>query len=136
MLQEDQSSAALQVIEAVRAATTAPGAIRSTSRNTAITTPALWPPGVPSSPSRASAIPPSAARFASPPPPGTVFWSNGSAWGTCTRTPDANGWRVVLNILGGEVQLRAFELTDIGRAEFDRPRSVGAGDHLTLHLTA
>ena len=31
-------------------------------------------------------------RFAAA--PGTVFWSNGSAWGTCTRTPDANGWRV------------------------------------------
>ena len=40
-------------------------------------------------------------RFAAA--PGTVFWSNGSAWGTCTRTRDAQGWHVRLDVLGGEV---------------------------------
>ena len=66
--------------------------------------------------------------------PGTVFWSNGSAWGTCTRTPDDHGWRMRLDVLGGEVHLRAFELTDVGRAEFDPARLVAAGQHLSMHF--
>lgn len=36
----------------------------------------------------------------------------------------------------GEVRLRAVELTDVGRAKLNPARSVSAGDHLTLHLTA
>ena len=136
MLQEDQSSAAVQVIEAVRAR-------HDGARRNPFDEPeyghhyaralAAWGAVVAVAGFGYSAVR-GEMRFAAA--PGTVFWSNGTAWGTCTRTPDANGWRVVLNILGGEVHLRAFELTDIGRAEFDPPRSVRAGDHLTLHLTA
>jgi hypothetical protein len=66
--------------------------------------------------------------------PGTVFWSNGSAWGTCTRTQDDHGWQVRLDVLGGEVRLRTFELTGVGRMGLDAARLVSAGEHLAVHI--
>ena len=136
MLQEGQPSAARQVIEAVRARHD--GARRNPFDEAEYghhyaRALAAWGAVVAVAGFGYSAVR-GEIRFAAA--PGTVFWSNGSAWGTCTRTKGDHGWNVRLDVLGGEVQLRAFELTDIGRAELDPPRSVGAGDHLTLHLTA
>ena len=95
MLQEGQSSAAVQVIEAVRAR-------HDGARRNPFDEPeyghhyaralAAWGAVVAVAGFGYSAVR-GEMRFAAA--PGTVFWSNGSAWGTCTRTPDANGWRVV-----------------------------------------
>ena len=136
MLQEGQPDAALQVIESVRAR-------HDGARRNPFDEPeyghhyaramAAWGAVVAVAGFGYSAVR-GEMRFAVA--PGTVFWSNGSAWGACTRTPDDHGWHVRLDVLGGEVRLRAFELTDIGRAEFDPMRLVRCGDDLTLHIAA
>ncbi len=136
MLQERQPQAALQVIEAVRAR-------HDGARRNPFDEPeyghhyaramAAWGAVVTVAGFSYSAVR-GEMRFAAA--PGTVFWSNGSAWGTCTRTPSDSGWHVRLDVLGGEIRLRTFELTDIGREEIAPPRSVSAGDHLALHVVA
>jgi len=47
--------------------------------------------------------------------PGTYFWSNGSAWGTCTVSEN----KVELKILSGEIRLRKLTLSGIGTIVFD-----------------
>ncbi len=136
MLQEGQKQAALQVIEAVRARYD--GARRNPFDEAEYghhyaRALAAWGAVIAIAGFGYSAVR-GEMRFAAA--AGTVFWSNGSAWGTCSRTPDDRGWRVRLDVLGGEVQLRAFELTDVGRAELSPERSIHAGDHLTLHIAA
>ena len=42
--------------------------------------------------------------------PGTYFWSNGYAWGTC----HVNGRNATLNLLNGELELSKFTLEDLG----------------------
>ena len=134
MLQEGQPDSALQVIEAVRAR-------HDGARRNPFDEPeyghhyaramAVWGAVVAVSGFCYSAVR-GEMRFAAA--PGTVFWSNGSAWGTCTRTPDDRGWHVRLDVIGGEVRLRTFELTDAGRVELDPARSVSAGEHLAVHV--
>lgn len=47
--------------------------------------------------------------------PGTYFWSNGSAWGTCTVSEN----KAELKILSGEIRLRKLTLSGIGTIVFD-----------------
>ncbi len=54
--------------------------------------------------------------------PGTYFWSNGSAWGTCT----ISGNLAELKVLYGEIELSAFTLQGIGTKKFSRNQSVRA----------
>ena len=136
MLQEGQPEAALQVIQAVRDR-------HDGARRNPFDEPeyghhyaramAAWGAVVAISGFGYSAVR-GEMRFAAN--PGTVFWSTGSAWGTCTRSKDAHGWHVRLDVLGGQVHLRAFELTGVGCAEFAPARLVGAREHLTLRITA
>jgi uncharacterized protein (DUF608 family) len=63
-----------------------------------------------------------------------VFWSNGYAWGTCTRTPAAGGLDVELEVLHGALDLRRLEITGVGAVEFDAPRRIGQGERLAVHL--
>ena len=127
MLQEGQPDAALQVIESVRAR-------HDGARRNPFDEPeyghhyaramAAWGAVVAAAGFGYSAVR-GEMRFAAA--PGTVFWSNGSAWGTCTRTPDDHGWSVRLDVLGGEVHLRALELINVGMRRDWPPRgSVGA----------
>ena len=46
--------------------------------------------------------------------PGTYFWSNGSAWGTCT----IKGNRAELKVLDGNVALKQFTINGIGTKKF------------------
>ncbi|MCY4113355.1 MAG: GH116 family glycosyl-hydrolase [Chloroflexi bacterium] len=136
MLQEGQPDAALQVIEAVRAR-------HDGARRNPFDEPeyghhyaramAAWGAVVAVAGFGYSAVR-AEMRFAAD--PGTAFWSNGSAWGTCTRTKNDHGWHVRLDVLGGEVRLRAFELTDVGRVEFDAGCEVHLDSPLTLHIPA
>ncbi len=136
MLQVGQTEAAVQVIEAVRARHD--GARRNPFDEAEYghhyaRAMAAWGAIVASAGFTYSAVR-GEMRFAAN--EGTVFWSNGSAWGTCSRSLGADGWDVRLDVLGGDVRMRAFELTDAGRAEFDPERRIHAGEHLALQLSA
>ncbi|MCG6190108.1 GH116 family glycosyl-hydrolase [Maribellus maritimus] len=47
--------------------------------------------------------------------PGTYFWSNGYAWGTCS----VNEKDATLKILHGQIELSKFSLADLGSKEFE-----------------
>ncbi|RAJ94505.1 uncharacterized protein (DUF608 family) [Larkinella arboricola] len=62
--------------------------------------------------------------------PGTYFWSNGSAWGTCTIAPEAALNRVSLTVLNGKIRLRQVELQGGGKQRFKQPKEVAEGEKL------
>jgi uncharacterized protein (DUF608 family) len=59
---------------------------------------------------------------------GTYFWSNGSAWGTCTIGRDGQKPRAVLRVLRGSLELRAFRLGRQGEKRFRRPLLIKTGE--------
>jgi non-lysosomal glucosylceramidase len=52
--------------------------------------------------------------------PGTYFWSNGSAWGTCKVSEN----KAELHVLSGEVELGRFTLKDAGMKQFNNNQIV------------
>ncbi|HEU5098622.1 MAG TPA: GH116 family glycosyl-hydrolase [Roseiflexaceae bacterium] len=72
--------------------------------------------------------------FAAPEQPARVFWSNGYAWGSCTRTPSPDGVDVELTVLHGRLSLRRLAIAGVGAAEFEAPREIGAGERLDVRV--
>lgn len=66
--------------------------------------------------------------------PGTWFWSNGSAWGTCTVAKKGKGWTAELSLLHGRLELSSFCLHDVGERAWEAPKTVAAGDWLAVRL--
>jgi len=64
-----------------------------------------------------------------------VFWSNGYAWGSCTRTPAPGGVDVELTVLHGTLALRQLAIDGVGVASFEQPRTLAAGETLKVHVT-
>jgi non-lysosomal glucosylceramidase len=73
--------------------------------------------------------------FAAPEQPAQVFWSNGYAWGSCTRTPSPDGVDVALTVLHGRLSLRRLAIAGVGAAEFEAPREIGVGELLEVRVT-
>ena len=134
MLQEGQAAPALEVIEAVRARHNGerrnPFSEAEYGHHYARAL-AAWGSIVAVAGFRFSAVR-AAMCFAAE--EGTVFWSNGASWGTCSRRRGGDGWHVRLDVIGGEVRLRTFELTGGGRARLDPERVIRAGENLRLRL--
>jgi len=59
---------------------------------------------------------------------GTYFWSNGSAWGTCTIARDGQKLRATLNVLRGTLELKSFRLGRRGEKKFRRPLIIKTGE--------
>ena len=59
--------------------------------------------------------------------PGTWFWSNGYAWGTCTLKQQRGGMGVALAVLHGSLSLKRFEIADVGEHRFARTVRIGRG---------
>ena len=59
--------------------------------------------------------------------PGTWFWSNGYAWGTCTLKVQRGGMGVTLAVLHGSLSLKRFEIADVGEHRFARAVRIGRG---------
>ncbi len=74
-------------------------------------------------------------RFAAPEAPRRNFWSTGYAWGTCALSPNGNSCEVEFSVLGGEVSVAALELTGLGEAQFDEPKTLVRGDALRCAVT-
>ena len=51
---------------------------------------------------------------------GTFFWSNGAAWGTVRIAQRPSGYRIVLDVLYGQLKIKHFRLTGVGEHTFDR----------------
>jgi non-lysosomal glucosylceramidase len=66
--------------------------------------------------------------FAAVSQPTRAFWSNGSAWGTCERTPTDTSLAVVLTVLHGSLALRRLTISGVGSIEIDSTITLRAGD--------
>ncbi|MEN8256047.1 MAG: GH116 family glycosyl hydrolase, partial [Verrucomicrobiota bacterium] len=63
--------------------------------------------------------------------PGTYFWSNGYAWGTCTVK---KGGKAELNVLFGEVALKQFTLKGIGTKETPTAKTIKVGEKVEIRI--
>jgi len=61
--------------------------------------------------------------------PGTYFWSNGYAWGTC----EVKEKEAVLSVLSGEVELDSFSLDGMGTKKL-KGKTIEEGESLQLNL--
>ncbi len=66
------------------------------------------------------------------PEPTRAFWSNGSAWGTCERTPTATGIAVTLTVLHGSLALRRLTIGDVGSVELDGAITLAGGRYARI----
>ena len=73
-------------------------------------------------------------EFAPAKRPSQVFWSNGSAWGTCKQNPSPRGMEVDLRVLHGTLKLKRFVLAGLGSVETKRARAVRAGRSVRLAM--
>lgn len=64
--------------------------------------------------------------------PGTFFWANGTAWGTYTAQPTADGWAIVLEPLHGRIRPRKLILAGAGETSFDNARDLAPGTPLRV----
>jgi uncharacterized protein (DUF608 family) len=64
--------------------------------------------------------------------PGTFFWSNGDAWGTCRVGP--GGRTAELSVLHGTLTLKSFRLGGSFARSLKRPAVIQAGGSLNLAL--
>jgi uncharacterized protein (DUF608 family) len=73
-----------------------------------------------------------AIQFAAADRPSRLFWSSGYAWGECAQAPAADGVAVELTVLHGSIALRRLALAGAGTLELDAPRTLAAGERLTI----
>lgn len=60
--------------------------------------------------------------------PGTYFWSNGTAWGTCAIARDGQKLKADLQVLSGSLELKSFRLGQRPGKKFRRPLLIGTGE--------
>ncbi|MHC4206530.1 MAG: hypothetical protein ACYSTT_17900 [Planctomycetota bacterium] len=65
---------------------------------------------------------------------GTFFWSNGYAWGSCSLKRSAGSMVIELTVLHGELSLSEFVLRGFGRAIFEEPLSIKAGEKIKFEV--
>jgi len=68
-----------------------------------------------------------AMTFAPACKPTRVFWSNGTAWGTCSQKPRRNSIEVELEVLHGKLKIGRLILTGFGSLELPRARTLAKG---------
>ena len=67
-------------------------------------------------------------RFAAPAGERRHFWSNGSAWGSCALSPQADGsCAVEFSVLHGEIAFEELQLTGLGAAQFAETQTLAKG---------
>ena len=66
--------------------------------------------------------------------PGTYFWSNGYAWGTCRLDSDSSSIRTELRVHGGTLTLSRFELRGFGMRRLEPERSIRSGEDLRIEI--
>lgn len=66
--------------------------------------------------------------------PGTYFWSNGSAWGTCRIKQKTNKHQIQLNIISGALELNSFSLQSGKSKRFDPIQRIEEGKTITFEV--
>lgn len=59
--------------------------------------------------------------------PGTYFWSNGSAWGTCAVSRTNSTTNVSVSVLSGKLRLRRFTVQDAGTYQSAKTQEITEG---------
>ncbi|GAB4029363.1 GH116 family glycosyl-hydrolase [Spirosoma jeollabukense] len=59
--------------------------------------------------------------------PGTYFWSNGSAWGTCSVSRANSTTNVSVAVLSGKLHLRRFTIQDAGTHQLAKTQEITEG---------
>ncbi|HCO93413.1 MAG TPA: hypothetical protein DIU00_05595, partial [Phycisphaerales bacterium] len=65
---------------------------------------------------------------------GTFFWSNGYAWGSCSLKRSRRATRVELSVMHGTLCLSGFTLRGFGRASFEEPLRIKAGEKVKFRV--
>ncbi len=60
----------------------------------------------------------------------TWFWSTGEAWGTFSQEPNAKGYKVHLQVRGGQIRLQKLEVRDVGELVSDKVQILKDGQEL------
>jgi len=76
-----------------------------------------------------------AVTFAPADKPTRVFWSNGTAWGTCAQKPSRAGIQVELNVLHGKLKIKKLVLTGLGAVELPKTRTLAKGRAMKIVVT-
>jgi uncharacterized protein (DUF608 family) len=63
---------------------------------------------------------------------GTHFWSNGSAWGTCSVKSEGQKVRAEVRVLHGELELKTFRLGEKGEKKFKSPLLLKTGEKVDV----
>lgn len=92
-----------------------------------------WAPALAISGFRFSAVN-GAMQFAATSGPGRFFWSNGSAWGTCTQNGGTAYKEVEISVRHGQITLRRFALTGFEVVELEKPRTISTGKKIRFRL--
>ncbi len=66
--------------------------------------------------------------------PGTFFWSNGYAWGTIAKTKAADGLRLTLSVLSGQLPCQTIRVTGYAPVSVGAPVALAPGTVRTLVL--
>ena len=67
--------------------------------------------------------------------PGIYFWSNGSAWGTCTIKEEAGKREADFRVLSGAIHLERFQLENEEEIILERPLSLSENGKLILSFS-
>ena len=65
---------------------------------------------------------------------GTHFWSNGTAWGTCTQDLAADSAQVSVHVLHGTLAVRRFVLSGFGEKACEAPVQLGEGQSVSWQI--
>ncbi len=74
-------------------------------------------------------------RFAAPKRRVAWPWTAGAAWGTVTLVPTRRQVKVTLQVLGGSLALRRFELAGAPAEDWPRAKTLAAGQDLAFSIT-
>ena len=61
---------------------------------------------------------------------GSMFWSNGNAWGVCKQT----GTTVELSVYHGNLKLNTFTVKNSATTQFTTPLKIASGETATFEL--
>ncbi|MBP1648343.1 MAG: hypothetical protein H6Q30_1788, partial [Bacteroidetes bacterium] len=67
---------------------------------------------------------------------GTMFWSNGYAYGTFSQSASPGGRTISMTVMRGAVQLNSLIMRNHGRIQFDQAKTIRPGDTATFAIPA
>ena len=66
---------------------------------------------------------------------GNHFWSNGNAWGVCSKEAAADGIAVTLRVEAGVLEIESLSLSGAGEKNFGNPVAISEGQSITCNVS-